>query len=163
MTGLGKKGPPFTSICGPSPPLPLGCLTLKANSLAHPEAPGDATPPDPCTFIKERGFWFGKENTNSLSLSLSSLALLAFHVFHSCALTEVVHRSGFTSAVTSENSVAGRPGSEPLHSSADRAGQAPGVGMLCLQSGALYVQLLTLKWSPATGYAKHTQHHVTEP
>lgn len=41
----------------------------------------------------------------------------------------------------------------------DRTG--PRVGMLCLQSGSLSVQLLTLKWSPATGYAKDTQHHNT--
>lgn len=54
--GPRKKGPPAPPLVVLYCPRPLWCLTLKAHTLAHPEAPGDVTPPDPCTFIKERVF-----------------------------------------------------------------------------------------------------------
>jgi len=90
MAVLGKMTPPTLPLSAfPSSPLPFGCLTLKP---AHPEAPGDVTPPDLFTFIKERVFGL-----------LSLLPSLLLHVLHSCALTEAVYHSECTSAVTTEN------------------------------------------------------------
>lgn len=49
-----------------------------------------------------KGGFFGSEE-RTLTRLFPSLPSLLFRVFHSCALTEVVYRSEFTSAVTSEN------------------------------------------------------------
>lgn len=132
MAGLGWENAPPSSICGPFLPLsssfPHGCLTLKANAPAHPEAPGDVTPPDPCTFIKER---LSGSEERTQTLYLFWLPSLPFHVFHSCAVTEVVYRN----AVESENAADVGVRKEPLHSSAGWTGRAHRVGVLCLQSG----------------------------
>ena len=82
-----------------------------------------------------------------------------FHVFHSCALIEAVYHSEFTRAVTAENATdlgirKARERAATFQYWLDRTG--PRVGVLRLQSRSLSVQLLTLKWSPAKGYAKDT-------
>lgn len=136
--GREKRGSPSSSICGPflPPPLPLGCLTLKANAAAHPEAPVDVTQPDPNAFIKERGcFWTGGEDANS-SLSMLSPSL-PFHVLHSCALTEAGHRREFCSAVTNSTDVGVREagGANDYIPWCWLDGTDPCCAMLCLQSG----------------------------
>lgn len=105
-------------------PLPLGRLTLKVNTPAHPEAPDDVTPPDPSTFIRKRVS--GLEEKAQIQLSPCFLSH-PFCIFHSYALTEAIYH--VNSPVLSHLRTllmlaSGRPGNEPLHSSAGWTGQA---------------------------------------
>lgn len=82
-----------------------------------------------------------------------------FPCFHSCALTETVRRSG---RLESAADVGVRKAREraryiPVLAGPDR----PQSGRAVPSERALAVQLLTLKLSPAKGYAKDTQHHDT--
>lgn len=122
---VGEKGslpyPPFVVL---SIPLPLGRLTLKVNTPAHPEAPDDVTPPDPSTFIRKRVS--GLEEKAQIQLSPCFLSH-PFCIFHSYALTEAIYH--VNSPVLSHLRTllmlaSGRPGNEPLHSSAGWTGQA---------------------------------------
>lgn len=145
----GKKGPPPPPSAVLSSPLPLGSLTLKAKTLAHPEAPGDVIPSDPCTFIKHRVFVIGGENTN---LSLTLLPPLSLSMlFHSRALTEAVYRSGFNGAVRSESAAdlsGGRARERATTFQCWLCWTGPRGGHAVPSERALSVQLLTLKWKP---------------
>lgn len=156
-----KKGPlPPPSVVLFSPPFPWGAETLKANTPAHPEAPADVTPPDPCTFIKEGLFFFGivgrEREIVSLHAALSSFP--HFFFFHSRALTEAVYRGG---RLESAADVREGQGTSPRYMLVLAGPDRPQGGRAVPSEQALAVQLLTLKWSPAKGYAKDTQHHDT--
>lgn len=93
--------------------------------------------------------------------SLSTLPSLPFHVFsfHSRALTEASYRGG---RLESAADVREGQGTSPRYAlvlaGPDRP---PGWACCAFRAGSLSVQLLTLEWSPAKGYAKDTQHHDT--
>lgn len=160
MTGLGKRVLLLLHLWSFPPRSPGVAKPWKPTRLLTQRPPWRHTS-WPLHIHQREGFWIGGENVN---LSLFLLFSLPFHVFHSYALTEGVYHSGFTCAVTPRVHCwcLRREGQGTSHYVQVLAGlDRPQGGHAVPSERALSVRPLTLKWSPAKGYAKDTQHHYT--
>lgn len=125
MPGLGKRVPPLPSICGPFHPPPPWAPNPESQHASSPRGPWWRHTSWPQHIHQKEGFWIGGESANS-TLSPCFLSH-PFCIFHSYALTEAIYH--VNSPVLSHlrtllTLASGRPGNEPLHSSAGWTGQA---------------------------------------
>lgn len=131
--------------------MPTRRLTQRPPMTSHLLTPAHSS--------KRGFFWIVRRERETVSLHASLSSIPRFFSFHSRALTEAVYRGG---RLESAADVREGQGTSPRYAlvlaGPDRP---PGWACCAFRAGSLSVQLLTLEWSPAKGYAKDTQHHDT--